>query len=199
MSKVSISVSYGNKVNVKIVHSVNKRGSRLRCSFISTDKDYGTETIQYDHDSKVSFFYHANRALDEISSYLNATSNGTIRPGKASSELNDKYDKYNNSTLISIENALTDIISGRGRADDDIGSKVILRYALRDKTDILTGNFYSIPKGSVGTVVDINPRSNWNHEFVDIYLIRFDKIVDYQTKQPVQIWVSSLDIDAKEE
>ena len=192
--KITIKYSHDHTNDTKIVYFKTKYGSHMECSFTSEDPDYGTETIEYNSEPIISFYAMAKDQLREIEEYLDATENGIKRDGNAPNS--EVYDDYINTTLYAVENALRSVV-GNGMEQDygRYGERVMANCELRDRTNIRTGNFMTIPKGTVGSVLKINNRKAWKESHVDVYLVRWNTIIDFQTGDPIETWESTLSLD----
>ena len=183
---------------VKIIYATDYTSSKLECSFKSKNPDYGTETMAFNVDTHASFFWLATHLLKDLSDFLDETCDGTVRRGSVAKEFEEKYGDLNNTTMIHIENVLRNIVGvqpdGRSVKDETVATvrEIITK-------NVLTGNNVRLPEGAKGKIIKVNERRSWNKEYVNIELIQFDSVLDYQTQQPVQVWLSSLDTEGYEE
>lgn len=106
MEKITKYFKYSYENDTTIEYVTTGLYSMLNCSYTSEDPDYGTDTIHYTSVPVKSIEQMAYEMLGEVKDFLDWR-DGMIDASR--SDVQNDYDQYSDSTLIAIEDALTDI------------------------------------------------------------------------------------------
>lgn len=109
METITMYGTYNYTNDTKLTFTKTKNRAEIKLEYTDEDPDYGTETLVCGGDAKETLISLCHDQLDELTTFLDETNDGTYRPEDIMCSYKH-LDDLNNSSLIAFERMLQSIV-----------------------------------------------------------------------------------------